>query len=286
MAKLLNSDPSKPPLTANGAVIGSPVYMSPEQLLGKKTVDARSDVWQLGVILHELVSGDCPFDGRSMADIMLAIGVHPAKPLRSVRPDVPVELEALVLRCLEKDAAKRLPDVAALAEGLLPFATTRRAQVSVEQIVTLLRGAQAAANLPPMREKNAVGGALFMGAASEPAPPSGRAGQARGVEPVRPDDGLPPGEPVQRASVPGAPPPGADRMSNTPPPANLARERSAQTGPPTNMPQTATPGPAMVPWIVAGVLVVAGLALAAFGLGARAHDGQAKPAQVAPAPTK
>src|SRR5580704_356304 len=105
VAKLLNNDPSKPQLTANGAVIGSPVYMSPEQLLGKKTVDARSDVWQLGVILHELLTGECPFDGRTMADIMLAIGVHPAKPLREVRPDAPPELEALIARCLEKDAA-------------------------------------------------------------------------------------------------------------------------------------------------------------------------------------
>jgi eukaryotic-like serine/threonine-protein kinase len=151
IAKLLNSDPSKPPLTANGAVIGSPVYMSPEQILGKKTVDARSDVWQLGVILYELVSGACPFDGATLADIMLAIGVHPAKPLRQVRPDAPEALEALIQRCLEKDAAKRLPDVAALAEGLLPFATTRRAHVSVEHIVTLLRGPQAAARLAPMR---------------------------------------------------------------------------------------------------------------------------------------
>ena len=151
IAKLLNSDPMKPALTANGAVIGSPVYMSPEQILGKKTVDARSDVWQLGVILYELVTGECPFDGRSMADIMLAIGVHPPRPLRQLRPDAPLELEALVNRCLEKDAEKRLPDVAALAEGLLPFATTRRAQVSVEHIVALLRGPQAAANLPPMR---------------------------------------------------------------------------------------------------------------------------------------
>ena len=151
IAKLLNSDPSKPPLTANGAVIGSPVYMSPEQILGKKTVDARSDVWQLGVILYELLSGVCPFDGATLGDVMIAIGVHPAKPLRQVRPDAPEALEALIQRCLEKDALKRLPDVAALAEGLLPFATTRRAHVSVEHIVTLLRGAQAAAQLPPMR---------------------------------------------------------------------------------------------------------------------------------------
>jgi serine/threonine-protein kinase len=158
----LNSDPTKPQLTANGAVIGSPVYMSPEQILGKKTVDARSDVWQLGVILYELVSGECPFDGKTMAEIMIAIGTQPAKPLRQVRPDAPPELEAIIARCLEKDAARRLPDVAALAEGLLPLATTRRAQVSVEHIVTLIRGAQAAAQLPPMRAQFQSGPMLLM----------------------------------------------------------------------------------------------------------------------------
>jgi serine/threonine-protein kinase len=169
VAKLLNNDPKVTPLTANGAVIGSPLYMSPEQLLGKKSIDARSDVWQLGVILHELISGVCPFDGRTMAEIMVAIGVHPPKPLRQVRPDAPAELEALIARCLEKDAAKRTPDVAALAEGLLPFANTRRAQVSVEHIVTLLRGAQAVANLPPMRAPMQSGAMLMEAMRDAPA---------------------------------------------------------------------------------------------------------------------
>ncbi len=59
---------------------------------------------------------------------MLAIGVHRESRIRQVRPDVPVELEAVILRCLEKDADKRMPDVAALAEALLPFAATRRAR--------------------------------------------------------------------------------------------------------------------------------------------------------------
>jgi serine/threonine-protein kinase len=253
VAKLLNNDPTKPPLTANGAVIGSPLYMSPEQLLGKKTVDARSDVWQLGVILYELLTGTCPFDGRTMAEIMIAIGVHPAKPLRQVLPDAPPELEALISRCLEKDAAKRLPDVAALAEGLLPFATTRRAHVAVEHIVALLRGAQAVAALPPMREK-LQSGALILGAmdrASAPAPAPVASAMGANV--------------AKEGSNPYA-----QTQVSAPDPDEVQRQRMAQTSPSANLaPAGAVPAPAqkapVMQWVIMSIaVVVLGLAAAFF----------------------
>jgi eukaryotic-like serine/threonine-protein kinase len=272
IAKLLNSDPSKPALTANGAVIGSPVYMSPEQLLGKKTVDARSDVWQLGVILYELLTGECPFDGKTMADIMLAIGVHPAKPLRQLRPDAPAELEALVDRCLEKDAAKRLPDVAALAEGLLPFATTRRAQVSVEHIVTLLRGAGAVANLPPMRAQFQSGPLLMDRVSGPPVAPIGHS--QSGVK-VSADKSNPYAQTL--VSQEGSSP----RAGSQPVPADASRltAASAPAAP-------VKPASSAMAWITVGVVVLLLGLLAAFRIVTQNSDSAPKGAPTAPAPAK
>jgi serine/threonine protein kinase len=274
VAKLLKSDPMSPPLTAMGAVIGSPVYMSPEQLLGKKTVDARSDVWQLGVILYELVSGVCPFDGKTMADIMVAIGVHPAKPLRQVRPDVPEGIEQVVARCLEKDPAKRMPDVAALAEGLLPFATTRRAQVSVEHIVTLLKGVAAAANLPPMRDRLQSGAMLLERMSSASAIPlAGNEHSNAFAQTLMspPDTARNPGPAAVAAPVPVAPPQ----------PARVAPPADASVARPGALVKT---GSSVTPWIAVGLVVVlAGLVLAALGL-AHSHDAPRPASIAAPAP--
>jgi serine/threonine-protein kinase len=244
VAKLLNNDPKVAPLTANGAVIGSPLYMSPEQLMGKKSIDARSDVWQLGVILYELITGRCPFDGRTMAEIMVAIGVHPPKPLRQVRPDAPAELEAIINKCLEKDVANRLPDVAALAEGLLPFATTRRAQVSVEHIVTLMRGPQAAQNLPPMRAPMQ-SGAMLMDALGD--------GSARPSREIS--------NPYAQTAI-AAPPP----ATPAPPPVD-DRQRMVQTQPAAAAaPSTAKPmAIAIAAWLFAAVVLMAlGVLVASF----------------------
>jgi serine/threonine-protein kinase len=109
-------------LTTTGAMIGSPIYMSPEQVRSSRKVDARTDVWSLGVILHELVSGRLPFEGDSLSGILAAIAADPATPLRTHRPDAPAGLEAVVLRCLEKDPTQRTQDIRTLVEDLRPYA--------------------------------------------------------------------------------------------------------------------------------------------------------------------
>ncbi len=124
-------------LTATSDILGSPLYMSPEQLRSFKNVDARTDIWALGVILHRLITGHQPFDAESLSACITKIVADPPISLRVQRPDAPPELESLVLHCLEKDTSRRVQNVADLARSLLPFAPPRSA-LSVERIIGVL----------------------------------------------------------------------------------------------------------------------------------------------------
>ncbi|WP_437805520.1 serine/threonine-protein kinase [Sorangium sp. So ce1078] len=129
---------SDPRITDTKAVMGSPLYMSPEQLKSSRDVDARTDIWSLGVILFELLAGAPPFDGATMPQLCVAIMQGIPRPLASFRPDVPPALEAVILRCLEKLPERRFRDVGALAEALAPF-VTGRARFSVDRISGISR---------------------------------------------------------------------------------------------------------------------------------------------------
>jgi Tol biopolymer transport system component len=124
-------------LTASCAVLGSPVYMSPEQLRSASRVDPRTDVWSLGVILFELLTARLPFEGGSTTAQLAAIAADPPIPLRDARPDAPAGLEAAILRCLAKDVDERMPDVAALARALAPYAPARAAGSAARVEATL-----------------------------------------------------------------------------------------------------------------------------------------------------
>lgn len=124
--------------TKASIVMGSPRYMSPEQMRSLRTIDARADIWALGVILHELITGIPPFDGATMPDLLAAILQDPSPPLRQHRPDAPHGLEAIVARCLEKDPAARYADVAELAQALAPFGSAS-ARVSAERVERVIR---------------------------------------------------------------------------------------------------------------------------------------------------
>ncbi|WP_437595320.1 serine/threonine-protein kinase [Sorangium sp. So ce590] len=129
---------SDPRITDTTAVMGSPLYMSPEQLKSSRDVDARTDLWSLGVILFELLAGAPPFDGATMPQLCVAIMQGIPRPLASLRPDVPPALVAVILRCLEKLPERRFRDVGALAEALAPF-VTGRARLSVDRISGISR---------------------------------------------------------------------------------------------------------------------------------------------------
>lgn len=115
----LSGDDVKLTRTATG--LGSPLFMSPEQLLTPRDVDARTDVWSLGVTLFRLLSGSSPYSAEDASTLAAQIAARPPTELSAIAPALPEGLAAVVMRCLEKDAAKRWPDVVALAEALAPF---------------------------------------------------------------------------------------------------------------------------------------------------------------------
>lgn len=158
IAKLMGATPSEQRITIEGWIVGTPVYMAPERF-GTGGYDGRSDVYAVGVLLHQLISGDVPFTAmtptgmRHDDPIALAVmhGQQPVPPLRSLEPDTPPALEALVLRALAKHADDR-PSAAELARELRAAVAGAPAERSLmrEPLPTRARLAGRAAGLPTM----------------------------------------------------------------------------------------------------------------------------------------
>ena len=124
-------------MTRTTTVMGSPLYMSPEQMSSTRNVDARTDIWALGVILYELLTGRVPFEAETMPQLCGMILQDPPRPLRELRQDVPDGLQWAVLRCLEKNREARFANVAELAAALAPFGPPG-SQRSAERIARVL----------------------------------------------------------------------------------------------------------------------------------------------------
>ncbi len=120
-------------MTKTTSVMGSPLYMPPEQMRSARDADARSDIWAMGAILYELLAARTPFRAETFTELVLKVASAPPDGLLQYRPDAPPGLERVILRCLEKDPARRFQNIGDLAVALLEYGP-RRARSSVERI--------------------------------------------------------------------------------------------------------------------------------------------------------
>ena len=128
----LARETAAPGVTQTGAVMGTPQYMAPEQARGGKDIDRRADVYALGATLYEVLGGRPPFDGNTLVDVLMKVVYDEPEPLRKWAPQVPADLETIVMKCLEKDPARRYDTARALADDLRRYldgepVTARRA---------------------------------------------------------------------------------------------------------------------------------------------------------------
>jgi serine/threonine protein kinase len=131
IAKALSAGSGAGTLTGTGVVIGTPTYMSPEQAAGERDIDARSDLYSLGLVGFEMLVGDPPFQAGSVPGILMKQITEPAPDVRSLRPDCPEDLGNTIMRCLDKDPDDRWPTADALRRALesrtsLPYRRTTR----------------------------------------------------------------------------------------------------------------------------------------------------------------
>lgn len=146
ISKLASSEVA---LTHESQMLGSPLYMSPEQMNAPLTVDARADIWALGIILYQLVANKTPFHAQTVQMVCAkVIGDEPTS-LSTYRSDAPAGFEAVIRRCLAKPREIRFQDVAELAAALAPYASPR-ARMYVERVARALGKPSAPAVVQPV----------------------------------------------------------------------------------------------------------------------------------------
>jgi dienelactone hydrolase len=125
--------PAESTVTTLGLAIGTPTYMAPEQAAGQTTIDARADLYALGVVAYEMLGGQPPFPGPTPQAILAAHVTQTPRPIALVRPELPAAFSAAIMRCLEKDPDRRWQSAEALLADLDAFATPSSGDAAVKQ---------------------------------------------------------------------------------------------------------------------------------------------------------
>jgi serine/threonine protein kinase len=136
-------------VTQTSSIMGSPLYMSPEQMQSPKSVDAKTDIWAMGVVLYELLTGRTPFEGETIAEVAVKAATQLPPSIRAQRLDVQPDLEVAIFKCLAKDRNERHANVAELAVSLLSFAPFR-ARASVDRISGIIHSSGLSVSAMPV----------------------------------------------------------------------------------------------------------------------------------------
>jgi serine/threonine protein kinase len=249
---------SKTVVTQGERVLGSPRYMAPEQLKASRDTDTRADVWALGAILYRLLTGHTPFEQRDMLDLIRAITKEPAPLLRTLRPDLPEDLEAVVARCLVANPEQRISSVGELARDLAEFGTEHTKSLAPR----ILRVSNRPPPPPPQSVRDTPGEDVDREAATR------EEAAASGLDSLQPSESSPSyrlasDAPEPTLTDPGAVPPQSTRrvaptQSMTVPlgPTVPLEPRPASMPPPGD-----TPTRRRTSWVVAAGIVVVTLAV-------------------------
>jgi serine/threonine protein kinase/tetratricopeptide (TPR) repeat protein len=220
IAKIASSENA----TLTGKLLGTPMYMSPEQVAGTSPADQRTDIWALGAVMYEMLSDHCPHEGPTAASVLGKILTETIRPLTQRAPNVPAELAAVVHRALERDRERRFASMQEFLDALVAYAERPDPTVSARHARSMPPPSESPATIPglaPAPEEQA-------GAAKStpPAPSMQPPRPTPSKQPLRPGTlgGDPPSPPARAAPVTGSEPPPA-RPSRHPrePPAEWAR---------------------------------------------------------------
>ncbi|RLB65791.1 MAG: serine/threonine protein kinase [Deltaproteobacteria bacterium] len=171
-------------MTETNSMLGTPLFMSPEQMRSAKDVDRRTDIWSLGVILYKLLTGRTPFKGDGVTSICLDVIETKPVPPSTLNAQIPAAVEAIVLCCLEKNRDRRYQNALELATALAPLAGPQ-AQVSLRRIERWHHSPPAATSAPTFSSLSARSSSAGVGAVALETPGSGSGldpGAVRGAD--------------------------------------------------------------------------------------------------------
>jgi serine/threonine-protein kinase len=229
ISKIMDEEPQEMGLTKTTTVLGSGLYMSPEQMRSAKNVDFRTDIYSLGVCLYELLTGTQPYTAETFSELCVKVNIDPPTPIRDYRPDVSNDLAAVIARAYAKDPDERWQTVQDFAAALLPFASAQ-SRPAIEQIQGITRhhsippppaalsgqhtAVAAVTEVPEARQRGASGGiviaalavALLLGGVGllfvkRPPAVFGEPTPSTGAEPAKPPPAPPPPAPATTTSA-------------------------------------------------------------------------------------